>query len=422
MSSTAEHFEKVAVVGAPRWEQWCVDVAAAFVMSGELRTFDRERLDAAWQWVRAQKTTMRIAISGAGVAGPALAHWLHRTGHTPTLIEQAPKFRTGGYVIDFWGVGYQVAKRMGIEQPIRDAGYQIAVRCAPSAPTARSRPTWTSTSFARMLGDDFTSLPRGDLAAAIYATIEDDVETIFGDSIAAIDEHRRCPPDLRRRRSRAISTSSSAPTDCIRTCAVWSFGPEADFEHYLGCQVAAFVVDGYRPRDELVYVTYNTPGRQVARFALRDDRTMFLFMFRAEHDSDRRWHQKTSCATSSATPAGNARTSWRRSTMSTICTSMSSARSGWTLVARPSAADRRCGRMYLAARRRGHRPGDDRGLRAGRRTRARRRRPSPRLRCLRGAAASLHREQAGRCGRSSSRSSPRGPDSACGSATWRCAR
>ncbi|MGA9491723.1 MAG: NAD(P)-binding protein, partial [Mycobacterium sp.] len=61
---------------------------------------------------------MRIAISGAGVAGAALAHWLHRTGHHPTVIEQAAKFRTGGYVIDFWGVGYQVAQLMGIEDPI----------------------------------------------------------------------------------------------------------------------------------------------------------------------------------------------------------------------------------------------------------------------------------------------------------------
>ena len=68
---------------------------------------------------------MQVAISGAGVAGAALAHWLYRTGHTPTLIEKAPKFRTGGYMIDFWGVGYQVAKRMGIEDPIRAAGYQI---------------------------------------------------------------------------------------------------------------------------------------------------------------------------------------------------------------------------------------------------------------------------------------------------------
>jgi 2-polyprenyl-6-methoxyphenol hydroxylase-like FAD-dependent oxidoreductase len=44
------------------------------------------------------------------------------------------------------------------------------------------------------------------------------------------------------------------------------------------------VVDGYRLRDELVYVTYSTPGRQLARFALRGDRTMFLFIFRAGHE------------------------------------------------------------------------------------------------------------------------------------------
>lgn len=45
-------FDKVAVVGAPRWEQWCVNIAASWLMSGELRTFDRERLDAAWRWVK----------------------------------------------------------------------------------------------------------------------------------------------------------------------------------------------------------------------------------------------------------------------------------------------------------------------------------------------------------------------------------
>ena len=82
---------------------------------------------------------MKIAISGAGVAGPSLAHWLHRTGHEPTLIERAPHFRTGGYVIDFWGVGYHVAQRMGIEAGVRDAGYRCS-RSARSDPTAGSGP------------------------------------------------------------------------------------------------------------------------------------------------------------------------------------------------------------------------------------------------------------------------------------------
>ncbi len=226
---------------------------------------------------------MRIAISGAGVAGAALAHWLQRTGHTPTLIEQAPHFRAGGYMIDFWGVGYQVAKRMGIEGPIRAAGYQIErVRSVGSRGEIKAdvdvdvlRPTF---------GEDFTSLPRGDLAAAIYDTIEDKVETIFGDSIATVEQ---------RSDGVGLTFEKAAPREFdlllgadglhsnVRRLA---FGPERNFDHYLGCKVAACVVDGYRPRDELVYVTYATPGRQLSRVALRGDRTMFLFIFRAAHE------------------------------------------------------------------------------------------------------------------------------------------
>lgn len=46
-------FAKIAIVGAPRWERWCVNLAAACVVSGKLRTYDRDRLLVAWQWVRA---------------------------------------------------------------------------------------------------------------------------------------------------------------------------------------------------------------------------------------------------------------------------------------------------------------------------------------------------------------------------------
>jgi 2-polyprenyl-6-methoxyphenol hydroxylase-like FAD-dependent oxidoreductase len=49
--------------------------------------------------------TQRIAINGAGIAGTTLAYWLARLGHEVLLVESAPRLRTGGYVIDFWGVG-----------------------------------------------------------------------------------------------------------------------------------------------------------------------------------------------------------------------------------------------------------------------------------------------------------------------------
>lgn len=104
---------------------------------------------------------MKIAISGAGVAGPSLAHWLHRTGHEPTLIERAPHFRTGGYVIDFWGVGYHVAHLMGIEAAVRDASYQVqSIRSV--GPDGRVGASLGVEAFRRAAGGKLTSLPRGD--------------------------------------------------------------------------------------------------------------------------------------------------------------------------------------------------------------------------------------------------------------------
>ena len=67
----------------------------------------------------------RVLISGVGVAGPTLAYWLLRYGFQPTLVEVAPALRTGGYVIDFWGLGYQVAVKMRLEREILDAGYRV---------------------------------------------------------------------------------------------------------------------------------------------------------------------------------------------------------------------------------------------------------------------------------------------------------
>ena len=53
---------------------------------------------------------MRVAINGCGIGGPTLAFWLLKSGHEPVLIEQAPRLRSGGYIVDFWGIGYDIAE------------------------------------------------------------------------------------------------------------------------------------------------------------------------------------------------------------------------------------------------------------------------------------------------------------------------
>jgi 2-polyprenyl-6-methoxyphenol hydroxylase-like FAD-dependent oxidoreductase len=70
-------------------------------------------------------TAKTVLISGSGISGPTLAYWLKAAGFEPTLIEEAPSLRIVGYVIDFWGLGYDVAERMGLANEINRAGYHI---------------------------------------------------------------------------------------------------------------------------------------------------------------------------------------------------------------------------------------------------------------------------------------------------------
>ena len=69
---------------------------------------------------------MRVLISGAGIADcPTLAYWLAHYGMEPALVEKAPRLRSGGYAIDFWGAGFDIADRMGLLPEIRHKGYNI---------------------------------------------------------------------------------------------------------------------------------------------------------------------------------------------------------------------------------------------------------------------------------------------------------
>src|SRR5262245_14484185 len=102
---------------------------------------------------------MRIAINGAGIAGPTLAYWLTDAGHQVLMVEHAPALRSGGYVIDFWGVGYDIAEKMGLLPRIRALGYQIGeVRIVDQ----RGRRTggFMTDVFRRMTNGRFTSLRR----------------------------------------------------------------------------------------------------------------------------------------------------------------------------------------------------------------------------------------------------------------------
>jgi 2-polyprenyl-6-methoxyphenol hydroxylase-like FAD-dependent oxidoreductase len=224
-----------------------------------------------------------VLISGAGIAGPTLAFWLRAAGFRPTLIERAPALRTGGYVIDFWGLGYEIAERMGLITAINHAGYHVQEMRIVDDRGRRIAGFGTGV-FTELTNGRYVTLRRSDLSRLLFEKIGRITEVIFGDDIVGLRQGSNGVLVQQRHadeRRFDLAIGADGLHSRIRELA---FGPQGSFEKHLGYVVAAVEVDGYRPRDENVYLMYGKPGRMLGRFSLRNDRTLFLFVFSADGD------------------------------------------------------------------------------------------------------------------------------------------
>jgi len=225
---------------------------------------------------------MRALISGIGIAGPTLAYWLCAQGWESTLVEQAPHLRTGGYVIDFWGSGFDVAERMDLIPDILKEGCGIQEMRIVNT-SGRRVGGFDVEVFRKATQGRYVSLPRSALAKLLYEKIKGKCEIIFGESIRELKETKEDVEVLFARGPRKrfdVLIGADGLHSRVRELV---FGPEQNFEKFLGYTVAAFEAVGYQPRDEDVYINFSVPGKHVGRFTLRDNRTLFLFVFAETH-------------------------------------------------------------------------------------------------------------------------------------------
>lgn len=220
-------------------------------------------------------------ISGAGIAGPAAAFWLNAAGWRTIIVERAPELRSGGYVIDFWGLGYDLAERMGLREGIEQVGYHMKEVRMLGERGERLAGFGVSV-FDALTGGRFITLPRSELSRLMLERAVPPTRVRFGDEVAALAQ------DVDGVDVIFASGAADRYDLVIGADGLHSgvrrlvFGPDEWFEKPLGYAVAAFEAEGYGPRNPDIYIMYGRPGRMVGRFTLHADRCLFLFIFTLE--------------------------------------------------------------------------------------------------------------------------------------------
>ncbi|MFB7657708.1 MULTISPECIES: FAD-dependent monooxygenase [unclassified Streptomyces] len=218
----------------------------------------------------------KVLISGASIAGPALAFWLNRHGFEVTVVEKAGTLRSGGYPIDVRGTALDVVERMGILPQLRDAHIdlrRLTFMDGDGGEVASLHPHAVTGGVA---GRDL-EIRRGDLTDALYMAVRDDVEFLFNDSVDTLDQSEHgVDVTFRGGGSRTFDMVFGADGMHSRTREML-FGPEEKFHRYLGYCFAVFTMrNTFGLSHETVM--WNTPGRAAALYAVGDDDEVHAFL------------------------------------------------------------------------------------------------------------------------------------------------
>lgn len=130
---------------------------------------------------------IRVLVSGASIAGPALAHWLHRRGAEVTVVEQAPGLRPGGQAVDARGVAKEAIRRMGLDDAVR----AVCTDTAGAYTVDVDGHVLETHSAEDHDGDGYISeieVLRGDFAQVLYDDTKNNVEYVFGDRIDELSQ------------------------------------------------------------------------------------------------------------------------------------------------------------------------------------------------------------------------------------------
>ncbi len=182
----------------------------------------------------------RALISGAGIAGLTLAIRLKEAGWAPVIVEREPAVRSEGYMMDFFGTGWDVAERMGLVDALRAVHYPIErMQYVDEAGTP-----WLAVEIEtvrKVLHGKYVYLRRSDLERILHDRARAaGLDVRFGTTVTSLEDGDAgvavTLDDGSEDRFDLVFGADGFHSN-LRSLV---FGPEAAYARFLGYYVAAF--------------------------------------------------------------------------------------------------------------------------------------------------------------------------------------
>lgn len=225
---------------------------------------------------------MRILVVGAGVAGLTAAAELSLK-HRVTLIERDAALRTEGYMIDFFGPGFDVAERLGLLPALEAVHYPVAkFSMVDEHGAPRAEIPYPRIRSVMFRGRHFNFM-RGDLERVLFDRVPGEVDVRFGTwverldigpAIAHVVMNDGCHEDYD-----LVVGADGVHSSTRRRVLDPADGHEAS----LDCHTAAYVISSTPSSLEPdAFVSLSDTNMTVAAYPIRGGRTATFFLYRAE--------------------------------------------------------------------------------------------------------------------------------------------
>jgi 2-polyprenyl-6-methoxyphenol hydroxylase-like FAD-dependent oxidoreductase len=227
--------------------------------------------------------TGSVLISGAGVAGPALAFWLSRFGFRATVVERSDDLRAGhgGHAVDLFGPAIEIVERMGLLDAVVDA--RTRIERLSLIRSGRRCVEVNAEALSAGVSDRHVEILRGELVEILHSATRDDVEYVFGDEVASLED----TGDVVNvgfvhggQRIFDLVIGADGLHSGIRRLV---FGDEATFRTYLGGYLGVFTLGNYLGLSGRM-LAYNAVDRAVGVYPVRPDRLRAVFLLRSQHE------------------------------------------------------------------------------------------------------------------------------------------